>query len=435
MMRKAGGAVHGQGNPCTKSIFTASFLLLLCTCLSAVPQPVAAKEPAKVAVALQAPHSVRSPVKADEPAVSSSSPQHDVTTRQLVLRKGDTLLDLLIRAGISRSDAFAAMQAVQDIYDVRRLQPGENLVASTDAAGEPGGKPVLRALHLETGPQKDLTVVRGEDGRFATSAAGAPRAVSVEHRDLVIESDVKHSLAAAHVPAAIATEVAKVSTLDPDFPKKPKAGARLSLVYESAAAGTGDEADVLRYVALQDGAKLHQIYRFAFSDSLVAFVDKRGVGTGEVSLADPVKDARMSSGFGWRVHPVLGVRKFHYGVDFAAPAGTPVHAAADGIVEEVGWRGANGRYIRIRHDDRLTTTYSHLKGFAANLRRGSQVSRDQVIAYVGRTGLATGPHLYYEVLVDGRQVDPLQPKVLAVRLHDAELAKFRRFIQLTARVQ
>jgi murein DD-endopeptidase MepM/ murein hydrolase activator NlpD len=258
----------------------------------------------------------------------------------------------------------------------------------------------------------------------------------VQHRDLVIESDVKHSLASADVPAAVAAEVTKVAVFDPDFPSKPKAGARLSLVYESLASGAGEPAqDVLRYVALQDGGKLHQIYRFACSDSLVAFVDKQGVGAGELSLADPVKDARMSSGFGWRVHPILGVRKFHYGVDFAAPSGTPVHVAADGVVEEVGWRGANGRYIRVRHDDRLTTTYSHLKGFAANLKRGSKVTRDQVIAYVGMSGLATGPHLYYEVLVDGRQVDPLQPKVLAVRLHDDELAKFRRFVQLTARVQ
>jgi murein DD-endopeptidase MepM/ murein hydrolase activator NlpD len=399
-----------------------------------VPQAVAAKDQAKVALApSQAPHAIRSPVKSDDPALLSRAA---VTTRALVLRKNDTLIELLMRAGISRSDAFAAMQAVQDVYDVRKLRPGQTVAASTTAPGEADGKPALQALHLEAGPGRDLTVVRGEDGRFEVGVASGSRALSVQHRDLVVESDVKHSLASADVPAAVAAEVTKVAVFDLDFPSKPKAGARLSLVYESLASGAGEPAqDVLRYVALQDGGKLHQIYRFACSDSLVAFVDKQGVGAGELSLADPVKDARMSSGFGWRVHPILGVRKFHYGVDFAAPSGTPVHVAADGVVEEVGWRGANGRYIRVRHDDRLTTTYSHLKGFAANLKRGSKVTRDQVIAYVGMSGLATGPHLYYEVLVDGRQVDPLQPKVLAVRLHDDELAKFRRFVQLTARVQ
>jgi murein DD-endopeptidase MepM/ murein hydrolase activator NlpD len=137
-------------------------------------------------------------------------------------------------------------------------------------------------------------------------------------------------------------------------------------------------------------------------------------GSSEISpfpkLADPLKGARISSGYGWRIHPVLDVRKFHYGVDLAAPKGTPVHAAADGIVEEARVRGANGLYIRIRHGLQLLTSYSHLDRLAGNIRRGAWVARDQVIGFVGMTGLATGPHLYYEVFVDGQKVNPLKPK-------------------------
>jgi murein DD-endopeptidase MepM/ murein hydrolase activator NlpD len=126
-------------------------------------------------------------------------------------------------------------------------------------------------------------------------------------------------------------------------------------------------------------------------------------------LADPVEGARISSGFGWRIHPILDVRKFHYGIDLAAPRGTPVHAAADGIIEEARVRGANGLYIRIRHGLQLLTSYSHLDRLAENIRRGAWVARDQVIGFVGMTGLATGPHLYYEVYVDGEKVNPLKP--------------------------
>jgi murein DD-endopeptidase MepM/ murein hydrolase activator NlpD len=127
-------------------------------------------------------------------------------------------------------------------------------------------------------------------------------------------------------------------------------------------------------------------------------------------LADPVKGSRVSSGYGWRIHPILNVRKFHYGVDLAAPRGTPVHAAADGFVEEAGRRGGNGIYIRIRHGLQLLTSYSHLDRLAGNIRRGAWVTRDQVIGFVGMTGLATGPHLYYEVYIDGEKVNPLKPE-------------------------
>src|SRR5262245_4007370 len=239
-MRKAGGAVHGQGSPSTRSILTASIPLLFCLCLLAASQPVAAKDQAKATLPPpQAPHAIRSAAKSDGPSsvksdgLSSSksvgpalSPRAAVTTRKLILRKNDTLIELLTRSGISRGDAFAAMQAVQEVYDLRKLQPGQAVAAST-APDEGDGKPTLQALHLEAGPSRDLTVVRGEDGRFEIDAASGARALSVQHRDLVIETDVQHSLASADVPAAVAAEVTKVAVFDPDFPSKPQAGARL----------------------------------------------------------------------------------------------------------------------------------------------------------------------------------------------------------------
>jgi murein DD-endopeptidase MepM/ murein hydrolase activator NlpD len=122
-----------------------------------------------------------------------------------------------------------------------------------------------------------------------------------------------------------------------------------------------------------------------------------------------VEDGRVTSPFGWRVHPILKRRRFHKGVDFGAPEGTPVHAAEDGVVEAIGRRGHYGLYLRIRHSGTVETAYAHMASFAPELKPGTVVHRDEVIGAVGRTGWATGPHLYYEVIVDGRRIDPDRP--------------------------
>jgi murein DD-endopeptidase MepM/ murein hydrolase activator NlpD len=127
-----------------------------------------------------------------------------------------------------------------------------------------------------------------------------------------------------------------------------------------------------------------------------------------VALSEPLAHVRVTSPYGWRVHPVLGSWRFHDGVDFGAPKGTPVLAAAGGVIADIGRRGNYGEYIRVRHGGHVQTAYAHLSGFAHGLHVGSTVARGQVIGYVGRSGLATGPHLYYEVIVDGQRLDPLK---------------------------
>jgi murein DD-endopeptidase MepM/ murein hydrolase activator NlpD len=133
---------------------------------------------------------------------------------------------------------------------------------------------------------------------------------------------------------------------------------------------------------------------------------RRAIPSQLTALIRPIGRARLSSGFGWRVHPVLNDTRFHRGVDFAAPTGTPVFAAADGVVDTVDWRGNYGRYVKLRHARGMTTGYAHLAGFAMGLGPGRAVRQGQIIGYVGASGLATGPHLYFEVRIDEKAVDP-----------------------------
>jgi murein DD-endopeptidase MepM/ murein hydrolase activator NlpD len=135
-------------------------------------------------------------------------------------------------------------------------------------------------------------------------------------------------------------------------------------------------------------------------------LDAAGPRTTVVGLGSPVPGARITSPFGWRVHPILKVRRFHSGVDYAAPLGTPVHATADGVVEAMGRGRHFGLFLRIRHAGEVQTAYAHLGSFASGLHPGSEVGNGQVIGTVGHSGWATGPHLDYEVIIDGRVVDP-----------------------------
>jgi murein DD-endopeptidase MepM/ murein hydrolase activator NlpD len=244
--------------------------------------------------------------------------------------------------------------------------------------------------------------------------------------------DLRKMLVSAGIPSPLAQRLWTAMGFAPDFPRRPRAGSHLTLAYETALQGRDlTAAPDLLYALLDDGRKSHQIFRYAAWSSMVAYVNQNGVGGAIISLQEPVPNARLTSGFGWRMHPILGVRKFHNGVDYAAPAGTPVHATGAGVIEEIGWHGQNGRYIRIRHGEHLVTTYSHLKRYATGLKQGARVRAGETIAFIGQSGLATGPHLYYEVIVDNKPVRPINmPIVVPIRLTDTELANFHQRIAL-----
>ena len=143
-------------------------------------------------------------------------------------------------------------------------------------------------------------------------------------------------------------------------------------------------------------------------------------------MKTPIDGARLSSGYGMRKHPILGYSKLHAGVDFAAPRGTPVYAAGDGTVQRANYFGSYGNYVLIRHANGYETAYAHLNGFARGVKTGARVRQGQVIGYVGTTGRSTGPHLHYEVHVNGKKMNPLALKVPTGRkLEGRELAAFK----------
>lgn len=138
-------------------------------------------------------------------------------------------------------------------------------------------------------------------------------------------------------------------------------------------------------------------------------------------LRKPVAAGRLGDGFGWRIHPILLDRRFHRGVDYAAPFGSPIVAAGAGVVEKIDQEWGYGKYVRVLHDFGYETTYAHISSVPRGLHVGARVHQGQTIAYVGSTGLSTGPHLYYEVRINGRDVDPLRIRLRAGRILDGKM--------------
>ena len=171
------------------------------------------------------------------------------------------------------------------------------------------------------------------------------------------------------------------------------------------------------------------LYRFKTESGFNDYFDETGQSAQKSLLRTPTDAARISSGFGRRKHPVLGYTKIHRGVDFAAPPGTPIYAAGDGVVEKAGWAGGYGKYIRIRHNGTYKSAYAHMRQIARGIKAGVRVKQRQIIGYIGATGRVTGPHLHYEVIRNGRQVNPRTVRLPAGnRLKGAELTRFKETV-------
>ena len=179
------------------------------------------------------------------------------------------------------------------------------------------------------------------------------------------------------------------------------------------------------YAKLTLSGKPLRLYRYKSKRHGVEYFDERGRSAQKALMKTPINGARLSSGYGRRRHPILGYTKIHRGVDFAAPRGTPIYAAGNGVISYAGRKGAYGNFITIRHNGHYSTAYAHLRNFKRGVRRGRRVTQGQIIGYVGSTGRSTGPHLHYEIHVNGRKTNPLRLKLPSGRnLKGAELRHF-----------
>ena len=233
-----------------------------------------------------------------------------------------------------------------------------------------------------------------------------------------------------NIPKPVIEALIRIYSYDVDFQRKAQPGDSFDVLFaadEDSTASSDTKNDVF-FASLQTGGEQRRYYRFQTTDdSIVDYYDETGKSAKKFLVRKPVASGIMRSGFGSRNHPLLGYTKMHTGVDWAAPLGTAIYASGNGTVEKVGWESGYGKYVRIRHSNGYETAYGHMTAFARSTQPGARVRQGQVIGYVGSTGLSTGPHVHYEILVNGRFVDPLRVKLPRGRVLDGPmLTSFER---------
>jgi murein DD-endopeptidase MepM/ murein hydrolase activator NlpD len=350
--------------------------------------------------------------------------------RVVKVSRGDTLMGILTESGVERGDAYAAIQSLGEVFDVRRLQIGQALTltfkpeaplpAFADYEDSNRDEPLGRFVGLTLRPdaERDVSVMLDpnlEDGKFVAAEEKRELFTRDEHAAATIESSLYEAAVDAGMPVGVLMDMIRVFSFDVDFQRDIQSGDAFEVMFESKEDAFGvpvRTGDVL-YASMTLSGKTTTYYRFTPESGFTDYFDEKGNSVRKTLMRTPVDGARLSSGYGKRRHPVLGYNKMHKGVDFAAPRGTPIMAAGDGVVERANRFGGYGNYLRIRHNSELKTAYAHIHRFAKGIRAGTRVKQGQIVAYVGSTGRSTGPHLHYEVLHNMRQVNPLSVKLPA----------------------
>ena len=229
------------------------------------------------------------------------------------------------------------------------------------------------------------------------------------------------------MPQSVLLQLVRVFSWDVDFQREIRAGDSFDVAWETRYTRDGrfvDHGEIL-YGALTLRGQTLELFRFIGPEG-AGYFDRNGAGARKPLMRTPIDGARLSSKFGRRRHPVLGYTRMHRGVDFAARPGAPILAAGDGRITYARRNGSYGLYVRIRHNSRYQTAYAHMRAIRRGIRMGARVRQGQVIGFVGSTGRSSGPHLHYEILVDGRQVNPLSVSMRSqVRLKGDDLAAFQ----------
>jgi len=339
------------------------------------------------------------------------------------VRGGESIQDAVERLGVSESEAKAAAKTLQRAG----VSNASSFQAAIAAPSTGRGSPRLIGLTLRTGPATTLTVARTFDGAMKLRELEEKITAETTVAHGTVRGSLFQSAAALGATPAVKNQVVKLFSHKLDFDRDIVAGDQFTLVFDRDVTESGKtiKTGELIFAELEARGRPVRLYRF-FRNGKAEYFDEFGKNIRGFLLRTPIDGARMSSSFGFRRHPILGYRKLHQGIDFAAGHGTPVVAAGDGVVVEARRWGGYGNWVRIRHQGGWETGYAHLSRYGSGIRAGTRVRQGQVIGYVGSTGRSTGPHLHYETWFKGKRVNPVGAKVAqGTILAGRELAAFK----------
>lgn len=353
--------------------------------------------------------------------------------REERVQRGDTVSRLLSRLGVDSSEANRFIHNAPVSKDVLKLRAGATLSVEIDDSGELFG---LRFLNDDENGEQVLVAIEKKDGQWQASAE-APETETIQTvRSVTLRTSASGALAQAGVPAEVRAQLSEIFSDQIDFTKLGKDD-QINLVYETVYyKGSAIAAGNLLAAELVNRGQRYEAYYFAHDSETGAYYDGAGKPLKKGFSHQPVSNARISSGFGMRFHPILRSLRMHQGIDYAATTGTPIIAPADGTIQAMESQSGYGNVVILRHNQKLSTLYAHMSRFESKLKSGSQVKAGDVIGYVGSTGRSTGPHLHMEVRINGQAVDPSTTALPVPGLSASQRLAFRQqSVKLAAKLQ
>lgn len=353
--------------------------------------------------------------------------------RVLTVSQGDSFIGLLTGLGMNNQLATQAYTTLKEVFDARKLKVGQNieLTATFD----------VKTKELETLDNLIIEPVRGtkyilqlnEYDKFEARVEQEKFDYDIKEISGTIDGIVSKSMVKAGLSNKMTNTVTQLFTNIIDFSRDVQKGDSFKVKYEVNKDSKGEVVSIgdIIFASFTLGKDTYKLYRYKNRAGEVDYYDEAGKAKKSGLDRKPLgmRNARISSLYGYRRHPIYKTKKFHSGVDYAAPKGTPVFASGSGVLELVRYVNGYGNSIKIRHNSEYQTFYAHMNGFASGMKPGVRVKKGQIIGYVGSTGRSTGPHLHFEILRKGQRIDPLKAKVATgTDLTGSQLAEFKRIV-------
>ena len=326
------------------------------------------------------------------------------------LQEGETFTGALKQADLQDDEINDVVNIISKKIDLRKLKVGTLIETYTKSIND---KKIINEIIIYPDIEKKI-YVKKVNNKFVAGEDKKKLFSKLKLYEVEIHNSIYESLKKIDTPDEIIMEFVQLYSFDIDFQRDIRKGNKIKIFFEIYTDSQNNyiKSGNINFSEIILNDESYELYRFqSEGDEFVEYFNSDGKSATKALMKTPINGARLSSGFGMRKHPILGYNKKHQGVDFAAPTGTPIMAAGTGHIEFVGNNGGAGKYIRIKHLNGYKTSYSHLSKYASGIQKNVKVRQGQVIGYVGNTGLSTGPHLHYEVIFNGKRINPMKMKL------------------------
>jgi murein DD-endopeptidase MepM/ murein hydrolase activator NlpD len=354
------------------------------------------------------------------------------------IKAGDTMLKVLLDTGVDEQDIFMILDSVKKVFNPQSISVGDNITMKyavkvgynsnqLEKNLPPVRKIIINSLNISISPDEQILISRQNNGEYESKKITLKLLRYVSRYFGTLKNGLFVDGIDAGVSPNTMMNMINLYSYDVDFQREIRSGNKFEILVESFYTEDGKkvrDGNVL-FSSLTLSNRVIDVYMYKI-DGRTEYFDARGNSMRKSLLRTPINGARVSSGFGLRRHPILGYSKMHKGIDFAASKGTPILAAGNGTIVYFGRRGSYGNYVKIKHNSEYSTAYGHASRFNKKLHVGSKVKQGEVVAYVGSTGGATGPHLHFELIYKGSQINPAKVKATSgLKLTGTKLAGFK----------